>query len=78
MSEPLLSINALDAHYGDFQALYGVDMKVDAGEVVAIIGANGAGKTTLMRSISGLLTNAADQITFRAQAIGSLRADQVA
>ena len=78
MSEPLLSINALDAHYGDFQALYGVDMKVDAGEVVAIIGANGAGKTTLMRSISGLLTIAADQITFRARAIGSLRADQVA
>lgn len=78
MSEPLLSLNALDAHYGDFQALYGVDMPVAAGEVLAIIGANGAGKTTLMRSISGLLNNAPEQVTFKGEAIGSLRADQIA
>ncbi len=74
----LLSITGLDAHYGDFQALYGLDMTVNAGEVIAIIGANGAGKTTLMRSISGLLKNRADGVRFKGQAIGALRADQVA
>lgn len=74
----LLDLNGLDAHYGDFQALFGVDITVGAGEVVAIIGANGAGKTTMMRSISGLLANAADQVRFKGQAIGAMRADQVA
>lgn len=78
MSDPLLKLSGLDAHYGDFQALFGVDMEIAAGEVIAIIGANGAGKTTLMRSISGLLSNEAAQVTFKGQAIGGLRADQVA
>ena len=74
----LLRIDALDASYGDFQALYGVDMSLAEGEVVAIIGANGAGKTTLMRAISGLMASAADQIVYRGRPIGALRADQVA
>jgi len=78
MSDPLLKLSGLDAHYGDFQALFGLDMDIAAGEVIAIIGANGAGKTTLMRSISGLLRNEAAQVTFKGQAIGELRADQVA
>ena len=76
MSDPLLKLSGLDAHYGDFQALFGVDMDIATGEVIAIIGANGAGKTTLMRSISGLLRNEAAQVTFKGQAIGGLRADQ--
>lgn len=78
MPEDILTMQGLDAHYGDFQALYEVDMTLGAGEVLAIIGANGAGKTTLMRSISGLMTNAPGQITYRGQAIGALRADQIA
>ncbi|WP_299366867.1 ABC transporter ATP-binding protein [uncultured Tateyamaria sp.] len=78
MSDPVLTLSGLDAHYGDFQALYGIDMDVHAGEVIAIIGANGAGKTTLMRSISGLLGNGAAQVRFKGQPIGALRADQVA
>ena len=78
MPEPILEISKLDAHYGDFQALYGVDMAVGEGEVIAIIGANGAGKTTLMRSVSGLLRNAARQIVYRGRPIGALRADRVA
>lgn len=78
MADPLLSIKGLDAHYGDFQALYGVDMSLAEGEVLAIIGANGAGKTTLMRSISGLMCNGANQITYRSEHIGALRADEVA
>ena len=78
MPDPLLHLSDLDAHYGDFQALYGLGLDVSEGEVVAIIGANGAGKTTLMRSISGLLKNNADQIRYRGRSIGALRADEVA
>ncbi|MEM9475185.1 MAG: ABC transporter ATP-binding protein [Pseudomonadota bacterium] len=78
MPEPVLKLHGLDAHYGDFQALYGLDLSLAEGEVVAVIGANGAGKTTLMRSISGLLPNRADAVTYRGQPIGALRADQVA
>lgn len=77
-SDAMLTLSRLDAYYGDFQALYGLDMNIAAGEVVAIIGANGAGKTTLMRSISGLLSNRADAVTYKGQPIGALRADQVA
>ena len=78
MADPILSLQGLDAHYGDFQALYGLDMALTEGEVLAIIGANGAGKTTLLRSISGLMSNGAEQITYRGTPIGALRADQVA
>src|SRR5260370_24991717 len=49
MPEPLLEVRALDAHYDDFQALFGVSLAVAPGEVVAVIGANGAGKSTLQR-----------------------------
>ncbi len=78
MPEPTLKIHGLNAHYGDFQALYGVDMQVSQGEVLAIIGANGAGKTTLMRSITGLLSNGRGQVEYRGEDISGLRADQVA
>lgn len=78
MPDPLLILENLDAHYGDFQALYSVSMQVLPGEVVAIIGANGAGKTTLMRSVSGLIRNRPDAVQYRGASIGRLRADQVA
>jgi branched-chain amino acid transport system ATP-binding protein len=70
MPEPLLEVRALDAHYGDFQALFGVSLKVDAGQVVAVIGANGAGKTTLLQSIAGLIGARRDAIVFKGAAIG--------
>lgn len=78
MPDPILQISALDAHYKDFQALYGVDLTLSQGEVLAVIGANGAGKSTLMRSISGLLRNKPEAILWQGKAIGALRADQVA
>ncbi|AXI46725.1 ABC transporter ATP-binding protein [Sulfitobacter sp. SK012] len=78
MLDPILNIRALNSYYGDFQALYDVDITLAEGEVLAIIGANGAGKTTLMRSISGLMRNEAEQITYRNKSIGALRADEVA
>ena len=78
MPDTILQLSGLNAHYGDFQALYGLDLTVTAGEVVAVIGANGAGKSTLMRSISGLLRNQADAVRYSGRPIGNLRADQVA
>lgn len=78
MAETLLDISGLDAFYGDFQALYGVDMTIAQGDVIAVIGANGAGKTTLMRAVTGLLKSHPDAIRWKGQAIGALRADQVA
>lgn len=73
----LLETQGLTAFYGDFQALFGVDITLDAGETLAIIGANGAGKSTLMRSISGMLANESDQISFDGRPIGALPAPEV-
>jgi branched-chain amino acid transport system ATP-binding protein len=55
MPEALLDIRDLDAFYGDFQALFGVSLRVEAGDVVAVIGANGAGKSTLLKCIAGVV-----------------------
>jgi len=78
MSEPLIQTHELDAYYGDFRALFSVNLTVNPGEVVAVIGANGAGKSTLLRCIAGLLKNNEDQLHFKGLSIGALRADQVA
>ncbi|OCJ09001.1 ABC transporter ATP-binding protein [Rhizobium sp. AC44/96] len=67
----LLETRALTAFYGDFQAIFGVDMALDAGETIAVIGANGAGKSTLMRSIAGILANRPDMILHRGEPIGA-------
>jgi branched-chain amino acid transport system ATP-binding protein len=55
VTDSLLVVDGLDAGYGDFQALFGIDLHVAEAETVSIIGANGAGKTTLLRSIVGLV-----------------------
>jgi branched-chain amino acid transport system ATP-binding protein len=74
---PMLSTHGLTAHYGQFQALFGVDITLDAGECVAIIGANGAGKTTLMRALSGILKSEAASILLNGEAIGDRPADEI-
>ena len=73
----LLQTHSLVAHYGDFQALFGVDIELAEAETIAIIGANGAGKTTLMRSIAGVLRNEAAAVSYENKPIGTLSADQI-
>ena len=60
----MLTVDALDVAYGDFQVLWQAELRVDEGEIVAVLGPNGAGKSTLMNTISGLLTPRAGRITF--------------
>ena len=60
----LLHVEGLTVRYGGVQALNGVDIAVNAGEVVALLGANGAGKTTLVRSLSGLVKKAGGKVSF--------------
>jgi branched-chain amino acid transport system ATP-binding protein len=61
----MLEMKSVDAGYGTFQALFGVNLEVKAGEAVGVIGPNGAGKTTLMRVISGLIRPRAGAISMQ-------------
>jgi branched-chain amino acid transport system ATP-binding protein len=66
MSEqtPLLTITALDAGYGGLPVLHGISLRVERGELVVVVGPNGAGKSTLFKTISGVVTPTAGEITF--------------
>ena len=77
MPEPLLATHGLVAHYGDFQALFGIDLALHAGETVAMIGANGAGKSTTLRAITGLLRASNDAIRFGGAPIGGEPPDRI-
>ena len=68
----MLSLTNIDAGYGGFQALFGVSMRVEPGEAVAVIGANGAGKTTLLRVISGLLPATAGEMTMEGRSLRAI------
>ena len=68
-SEPLLAIRGLRAAYGKIEALKGVDIEINPGEIVALIGANGAGKSTLMMTIFGKPRARAGQIVYDGQDI---------
>jgi branched-chain amino acid transport system ATP-binding protein len=61
----LLEIDNLDVFYGDFQAIYSLDLHIAEGETLAVIGSNGAGKTTLMKAIAGLAPSSSGQIRYR-------------
>jgi branched-chain amino acid transport system ATP-binding protein len=71
MSE-LLTVEGVDARYGDFQALFGVSLTVDEGETVAIIGANGAGKSTLLGAIAGDVAVSSGTIRFAGADLGGV------
>jgi branched-chain amino acid transport system ATP-binding protein len=72
----LLSVRNLFVQYGMAQALRGVDLQVEKGEIVALIGRNGAGKTTLLRAITGLVKSTGE-IHYNGQSISNLPADTI-
>ena len=67
----------LDAFYGDFQALFGLDIDVETGEMVAIIGANGAGKITLLACLIGLQRDKRGSIRFDGATIVGRQANRI-
>jgi branched-chain amino acid transport system ATP-binding protein len=73
----LLRTQDLSAFYGDFQALFDVNVSVEEGETVAIIGANGAGKTTLLRTIAGAIESPSESIVFDGKPIGNKSAHEI-
>ena len=73
----MLSLDRVSAGYGDFQALFGVSLEVNAGEAVAVIGPNGAGKTTLLRVISKLVEPSAGEIRLEGRSLAPVPAHEV-
>lgn len=73
----LLETTGLEAFYGDFQALFGIDVTVEEGETVALIGANGAGKSTFLRAITGMLATKGQSIHFDGTPVAGWAADRI-
>ena len=78
MTAPLLAIRGLRAAYGKIEALKGIDLDINAGEIVALIGANGAGKSTLMMTIFGNPRAREGQIIFAGRVITQLPTHEIA
>jgi branched-chain amino acid transport system ATP-binding protein len=73
----LLTIENLSVHYGAIQALHGVSIAVEPGEIVTLIGANGAGKSTTLRAVSGLLKASGGTITFDGKDLTGVAAHKI-
>ena len=74
---PLLEVRDIHTRYGSIEALKGISLTVDAGEVVTLIGSNGAGKTTTLRSISGLTPASSGMIMFAGEEITRVPANEI-
>jgi branched-chain amino acid transport system ATP-binding protein len=70
----MLTVQGLRSCYGRIEVLHGIDLQVDNGEIVTVVGANGAGKTTLLRCLSGVQPVSAGAITFRGEALAAVPA----
>lgn len=73
----LLEVRDIDVFYGDVQVVFGLELRVEEGEVVSIIGGNGAGKSTLLKTISGLMQPAKGEIAFEGKAIHNRPPEEV-
>src|SRR6476659_2831039 len=74
---PLLEISNLSVNYGGIQALQSIDLVIDPGEVVTLVGANGAGKTTTLRAISRIVNTRSGKIFYAGREITHRRASEV-
>jgi branched-chain amino acid transport system ATP-binding protein len=74
---PLLELENVTAYYGDLQALFGISLRVQPGEIVTLIGANGAGKTTILRVISGMKHPADGTVRLNGEDISRVPAHQI-
>jgi branched-chain amino acid transport system ATP-binding protein len=74
---PLLSLEGLSVRYGEIEAVHGVSLAVEAGEVVTLLGGNGAGKSTTLRAISGLLRPAVGDVRFDGGSIVALGTEAI-
>lgn len=77
MNTPLLEVKGMHVHYGNIHAIHGIDLHINEGEIVTILGSNGAGKTTTLHTISGLLKPSSGQILFKGSPIESLKAFEI-
>jgi branched-chain amino acid transport system ATP-binding protein len=75
-AEEMLTIKGLKTSYGQIEALHGVDIRINSGEIVSLVGANGAGKSTLLMTISGLQPVDAGSITFEGKDLLKITTDQ--
>ena len=73
----MLEIKQLRAGYGEMKVLHGIDLDVDAGEIVALLGSNGAGKSTLNNNISGVYSPTSGQILFEGEDISGMASEKV-
>jgi branched-chain amino acid transport system ATP-binding protein len=77
MSEKLFRTEALTTGYGDIQVLWGVDLDVEEGEIVCLVGSNGAGKSTLLKCVSGLLPSTGGRILMKGTDLSQATPDQI-
>src|SRR3978361_1751399 len=75
---PVLSVQNLEAWYGESHILHGIDFNVNAGEVVTLLGRNGAGKTTTLKSIMGMIGKRTGSVRFNGQDISRASSDKIA
>lgn len=73
----MLTLNQLDVYYENIQALWQISLRVEMGEVIAIVGSNGAGKSTILRTISGLIKPKRGSIEFDTKRIDPLLPDEI-
>jgi len=77
MSSNMLQAQGITAAYGDAQALFGIDFSMQAGEIVALIGANGAGKSTFLKTLTGLLPVKSGSLTFDGHSLNQIDAGDI-